>query len=53
MDAEKCIAAGNRGNGALAAFMRWRNVSTAACLIMHNGTDAIMRHRNVGITEEE
>ena len=31
-----CIADGNRVNGALAALMRRRNVSTAARLAVHN-----------------
>ena len=36
MDVERRIAAGNRVNGALAILMRLRNVSTAACLTVHN-----------------
>ena len=36
MDVERRIAAGNRVNGALAALMRRRNVSTAARLAVHN-----------------
>ena len=36
MDVEWRIAAGNRVNGALAALMRRRNVSTAARLAVHN-----------------
>ena len=36
MDVERRIAAGNRVNGALAALMRRRNVSTAAHLAVHN-----------------
>ena len=35
MDAERRIAAGNKINGALAALMRRRNVSTAARLAVH------------------
>ena len=33
---ERRIAAGNRVTGALAALMRRRKVSTAACLAVHN-----------------
>ena len=33
---ERRIAAGNKVNGALAALMRRRNVSTAARLAVHN-----------------
>ena len=36
MDMERRVAAGNKVNGALAALMRRRNVSTAACLAVHN-----------------
>ena len=36
MDAEWRIAAGNRVNGALAALLRRRNVSTPARLAVHN-----------------
>ena len=36
MDVERCIAAGNKVNGALAALMRRRNVCTAARLAVHN-----------------
>ena len=36
MDVERRIAAGNKVNGALAALMRWRNVSPAARLAVHN-----------------
>ena len=36
MEVERRIAAGNRVNGALAALMRRRNVSTAARLAVHN-----------------
>ena len=36
MDVERRIAAGNKVNGALAALMRRRNVSTAAPLAVHN-----------------
>ena len=36
MDAERHIAAGKRVKGALAALMRWRNVSTALLLAVHN-----------------
>ena len=36
MDVERHIAVGNRVNGALAALMRRRNVSTAAHLAVHN-----------------
>ena len=36
MEAERCIAAGNRVKRALAALMRRRNVSTAARLAVHN-----------------
>ena len=56
MDVERHIAAGNKVDGALAALMRRRNVSTAARLAVHNasvGTDAIIWQGNVGITEEK
>ena len=54
MDVERRIAAGNKVNGALAALMRRRNVSTAARLAVHSfGTDCVIRQRNVRITEEE
>ena len=36
MDVERRIAAGNKVNGALAALMRRRNVSTASRLAVHN-----------------
>ena len=36
MDVERRIAAGNKVNGALAALMRRRNISTAARLAVHN-----------------
>ena len=36
MDVERRIAAGNRVNGALAAFMRRRNISTVGRLVIHN-----------------
>ena len=36
MDAGRCIAAGNRVNGALAALMRRLTVSTTARLAVHN-----------------
>ena len=36
MHVERRIAAGNKVNGALAALMRRRNVSTAARLAVHN-----------------
>ena len=36
MDVERRIAAGNKVNGALAALMRRRNVSTDARLAVHN-----------------
>ena len=36
MDAERCIAAGNRVNDGLAALMRRQNVSTVAYLAVHN-----------------
>ena len=36
MDVERCIAAGNSFNGALAALIRRRNVSTAARFAVHN-----------------
>ena len=44
MDAERRIAAGNRANGALRTFDRTQ------CSV---GTDAIIRQRNVDITDEE
>ena len=46
---ERRIAAGNKVSGALAAFMRRRNVSTQCSF----GTDSVIRQRNVYITEEE
>ena len=36
MDVERHIAAGKRVNGALAALMGRRNISTAARLAVHN-----------------
>ena len=36
MDAKRCIAAGNRVDGALAALMRRRNVSSAARFAVYN-----------------
>ena len=36
MDVEKRIVAGNRVNGTLAALIRRRNVSTAACLVVRH-----------------
>ena len=50
MDVEKRIAAGNRVKGALAALMRWRKVSTAARLAVHN---AVLVPTPTDITEEE
>ena len=47
MDAERCIAAGNRVNGALVALMSY--CRTQCCI----GTDAVIRQRNMGITDEE
>ena len=45
MDVEKRIAASNRVNGALAALMRRRNVSTVVRLAVHNsvGTAVVIR----------
>ena len=56
MDAERCIVAGNRINGALAALIRRRNINTAAQAVVKYitvGTDGVIRERHVGITEEE
>ena len=47
MDAERCIATGNRVNGALVALMTYCRTQ---CSI---GTDAVIRQRNMGITDEE
>ena len=35
LDVKKRIAAGNRGNSILSAILRWRNVTTAAALIIY------------------
>ena len=57
IDAERHIAAGNRVNGALAALMRRRNVSTAARFAVHNAVllydgETWVLHKKEGVHEK-